>query len=260
MEISIAGMVASVVIMALLLGAFYVLRVKWLSSVVVAFVRMCVQMGLVALCLWWLFREDKLWLNALAALLMTGIGSAYVVNRAHLRQRLMFFPVFVAMLVSVMLLSICLLVLVLHADNWLAAQRVLPVCAYLLTVNIGINERSLREYFNSLYRFPSTYYYNIGNGKPWLVAVVPFLRRTLERTFLSPIRHVTVMGALALPVLLSGMLMAGWPPLQSCGVTVAFVVAGLLSALLTLFLSVVLSHKLVIDQRGNLRKAIKTNQ
>lgn len=260
MEVGIGGIIASIVFMALMLGAFYVFRVKWLSSAILAIVRMCVQMGLVALCLWWLFREDRLWLNALAVLIMTGIGSAYVVNRAHLRPRLMLFPVVVAMLVSVALLSICLLGLVLRADNWMAAHWILPVSAYLLTVNIWVNERSLREYFNSLYRFSSTYYYNIGNGTSWLIAVVPFLRRTIQRTFLSPLRRIAVMGALGLPVLLSSMLMAGWPPLQGCCVTVAFVAAGLLSALLTLLLSVVLSHKLVIDQRGNLQKAIKANQ
>lgn len=260
MEVNIGGMIVIVVLVALLLGTFYVLRVKWLSSAMVAVVRGCVQMGLVAVCLWWLFRMDNSWLNALAVLLMAGICSAYVVNKAYLRQRLMFIPVLIAMLVSVALLSICLLGLVLRADHWMAARWILPVSAYLLTVNIWVNERALREYFSSLYRFSSTYYYCIGNGASWLVAVAPFLRRTLERTFLRPIRHIAVMGALGLPVLLSGLLIAGWSPLQACGVTVAFVVGGLVSALLTLVLAVVLSHKLVIDRRGNLTKTIRTKQ
>ena len=95
--------------------------------VLMAFARMVVQLALLGLCVWGLYKVDSVWLNLLGLLLLSGASAVVVVQRAHLRAGLMLLPVMAAHLLSVVVVGAWLLLVVLRPGNPLSAQAMVSV-------------------------------------------------------------------------------------------------------------------------------------
>lgn len=252
MNITIVGTLLGLLMAAIPLYVFYVVGAKSLRTLLLSVVRMLTQMAFASFYLYWLYGHANGWLAALWLLLMVLLTVVLVLPRSRLRPKLMFLPVTGSLLMSTLIVGFYLLTAVLRVDDALSVRWLVPVMGTLLAIEGETCPLLLREYFVGLKRFSSTYYYHLGNGKPWWQAVMPMLRRSFERGFVRLTRQMAPAGLLLLPLLLTGQLLGGVDVLSAAAATVMLILGGLCASVQTLLFVVVVSHRFFIDKRGKL--------
>ena len=257
MNITVLGIILGLLPALLPLYVLYALGAKSFRPMAIGAVRMVVQLALVALYLFWLFKADSVWLSALWLLVMVLVAVALTLPRARLRPRLMLLPVAASVLVSTLVVGFYLLLAVVQADDVLAVRWLVPVMGALLAIESETCPLVLREYFVGLSRFSSTYYFHLGNGYPWWKAVMPMLSRAFDRGLMRMASRMTITGLVMLPLLLTGLLLGGADVLSAVVATAAILFGGLCASVLTVVLVIIVSHRLIIDKRGKLSDVVR---
>lgn len=232
---------------------FWRFRTGLLSSAVLSTVRMTIQLLLIGMYLRFLFKWDNAWVNVLWMVLMAVIASHTAVSRTALRRRVLFVPVFVGLLVTVLLVSLYFLGVVMGVGDVFAARYFIPVVGVLFGNMLTVNVMALNVYYSDLQREQQMYYYLLGNGATRFEAVLPFLRSAVTKSFSPCIANMAVLGIVSFPGTMIGQILGGSMPEVAIKyqlmISVITVVASMLSLVVTLFLSM----RRTFDDFGRLR-------
>lgn len=222
-----------------------------IPRVLMAFARMVVQLALLGLCVWGLYKFDSVWLNLLGLLLLSTVSSVVVVQRAHLRPGLMLLPVTAAHLLSVAVVGAWLLLIVLKPERPLSAQSMVPVMGVLAAHIIPAGIRALSTFYESLRGQSQPYRVQVGNGVGHWRSLRPYLRQSLLAITGPMVSSLSVIGLFALPLLFSGQLLGGVPPLQAAAVVGVLTAGCIAASLLFVLLALLFADRKVFDRRGN---------
>lgn len=251
MSISYLSIVLGLLLLAVPGCLVFLLDRTSIPRVLMAFARMVVQLSLLGVCVWGLYKVGSVWLNLLALLLLSAVSGVVVVQRAHLRPRLMLLPVTAAHLLSVVVVGAWLLLLVLRPERPLSAQALVPVVGVLAAHIIPAGIRALSTFYESLRSQSQPYRVQVGNGVGHWRSLRPFLRQALLAITGPMVSSLSVIGLFALPLLFSGQLLGGVEPLQAAAV-VAVLTAGCIAAsVLFVILALLLADRKAFDRRGN---------
>ena len=234
-------------------GALYLWDKKLLRTFGVAVGRMILQLLVVCLMVWALFRFDSLPLRMGWLVLIACYTAVVVLIRLKLNVRRFLWPVAAAQLVGMLLPGFYLRLAVLPLDQSLYATWFVPVMALLAGHITASQIRGLGTYFSALKTDEQDYEYRRGNGKNHLQALIPFVKRSVQ-TILSPASaNLAVMGLFTLPLLLCGLLLAGMEPLTACVMMLSLTSACVAASVLTLIVSLWLCDSQLFDKFGKLK-------
>ena len=225
-------------LLAIPAGALYLWDKKLLRTFGVAVARMLLQLLVVCLMVWALFRYDSIPLRLGWLVLIACYTAAVVLIRLKLNVRRFLWPVAAAQLVGMLLPGFYLRLAVLPLDQSLYATWFVPVMALLAGHITASQIRGLGTYFTAL---------------KTLQALIPFVKRSVQ-TILSPASaNLAVMGLFTLPLLLCGLLLAGMEPLTACVMMLSLTSACVAASVLTLIVSLWLCDSRLFDKFGKLK-------
>ncbi|MBR3472097.1 MAG: ABC transporter permease [Prevotella sp.] len=257
MDMTIVSTLLGVLLLAFPLYAFYLSGARLVRQSVMALCRMLVQVSLTG-CLVWALDVVNHWSLGVAALLLLSLFAAWMTaRRGRLRRTKMLLPLWLCLFVASLATALYLETVVLRVEHPFDGRWLLAVGGAMLAAATSVLEVSLREYFVGLVRFSSTYYYKVGNGARWYQAVMPIVRRAVERSYRPSLARVSMLGLFVMPFLMSGLLMGGVHVLQAAAATIAIVAGGAFCSMLAFVLVVFVSHRFVIDKRGSLKDCVR---
>ena len=220
-------------ILALLLlliptGALYLLERPQLKSWGIAIARMVVQLSLLCVLVWVLFRFNSLWLNLLWFVAMTVYAAFVVVKRCKQEVATFLFPVSAGMGVGIFLVG-CWLLAVVMKVSVSGAFWFVPVMALLTGHTTAMMIRGLSTYLSALKADEQQYEFLRGNGLAHLKALKPFLRRSLLAVISPTMANISILGLTSMPLLLVGLFLGGLTPWMA-GFLMLSMVAGCIAA------------------------------
>lgn len=244
---------------ALLLAAMsaYILwrvRPSLLTRTATALGRALLLVAFTGLYVGWLYAYDSVWLCLLWLVLMAAVAAVVGAHRVGLRLRLALWPLGCALSASTLVLSLYVLLLVLRPEGAMGARWLVPVAGLLLGSAQEVASVALGEYFKGLAEESQRYEYMLGNGATHREAVMPFVRRAMERAFAPVLRRLGVMGLAALPAAMLGMLMGGMAPMEAAFTLCALLVGGLATAAVASVLALYLADRRGFDPYGRLKR------
>ena len=239
-------------LLAIPAGALYLWDKKLLRTFGVAVARMILQLLVVCLMVWALFRFDSIPLRLGWLVLIACYTAVVVLIRLKLNVRRFLWPVAAAQLVGMLLPGFYLRLAVLPLDHGLYATWFVPVMALLAGHTTASQIRGLGTYFSALKTDEQDYEYRRGNGKNHLQALVPFVKRSVQAILSPASANLTVMGLFTMPLLLCGLLLAGMEPLTACVLMLALTSACVAASVLTLIVSLWLCDSRLFDKFGKL--------
>ena len=239
-------------LLAIPAGALYLWDKKLLRTFGVAVARMILQLLVVCLMVWALFRFDSIPLRLGWLVLIACYTAVVVLIRLKLNVRRFLWPVAAAQLVGMLLPGFYLRLAVLPLDQSLYATWFVPVMALLAGHTTASQIRGLGIYFSALKTDEQDYEYRRGNGKNHLQALVPFVKRSVQAILSPASANLAVMGLFTLPLLLCGLLLAGMEPLTACVLMLALTSACVAASVLTLIVSLWLCDSRLFDKFGKL--------
>lgn len=246
--ISILG----IVVVGLLLGAiiaFYnILDRRLMLRILRVFLYFFVSNVLVALYMWGLQVFEHWWVHLLWILIATVAVSSLLLRKNHLWRNSFLLPVNLGVFLGMTFgMGVSILVLPDHTSLFLPAFVAIESALMLNSVSLALN-----TYIHSLRHTQEHYRYMLANGASHTEAISPSVRRCFRAFLLPVLRLMTSPLIVTPPLLLCGMLLAGYNPLQAVALLLLLTVVLLASGLLTTIVIVFLFNRIIFDRSGKL--------
>jgi len=253
MDISIIGLVAGILLLAIPIYAFYRFGAPLIKQTLVAAARMVVQLLLIGLYLKYLFEWNSWWINLLWVIVMVMVAAFTAQRRTKLKMKIVLMPLCVGFFSAALLIGLYFLVVVLRLGNPFDARYFIPIMGILMGNMLGVNFLGLSTFYEGLRREQSLFRYLLGNGATHLEAVTPFVRRAIEKAFTPCIANMAVMGIVALPGTMTGQILGGSLPGIAVKYQIMIVIITFSSSMFSFMVSLAMSDKKSFDSLGRLK-------
>lgn len=241
-------------LLLLLIPLFYIWKFKTglLQATLVGTVRMIVQLFFIGIYLKYLFILNSPWINLLWVIVMIFVASQTALSRTGLKQKILFIPISIGFLCSVVCIGMYFIGVVLQLENIFNAQYFIPIFGILMGNMLSSNVIALNTYYNGLKREQQLYRYLLGNGATRTEAQAPFIREAIIKSFSPLIANIAVMGLVALPGTMIGQILGGSSPNVAIKYQMMIIVITFTASMLSLMITISLASRKSFDAYGKL--------
>ncbi len=231
-------------------------RVPRTGRVLVAVARMTVQLLLVGLYLQVVFDMDRWWLTMLWLVVMSVAADISVLKGAGLGMRL-FFPRVLAGLVAGAAIPMAYFILVILGEpNLLEPQYVIPISGMILGNCLRASMIGMGRFFRSIDESQEEYLFTLGQGATLHEATRPYMGRAFGEALAPMVETMATIGLVALPGMMTGIMMAGVDPFSAIKYQIAIMIAIFSGTVITVVISVELSMGAAFTGYGMLKKEV----
>ena len=225
-------------------GALYWLERQKIARLCFIIGRMIVQLLVLCLMVWGLFKMNSPWLS-IAWLILLALGMSWLVmKRCEVKSKALMPAVAVGLFVGVFVVGLVL------PGRALDARWFVPVMALLMGHTTSMLIRGLSIYLTALKADEQQYEFLRGNGILHLKALQPFMRRALLAVIQPTFANLKVLALTAMPLLLGGLLLGGLSPLHAFILMLSMVCGCISASVLSLGITILLADKLLFDRFG----------
>lgn len=206
---------SSLVLLCAALSLALSLRVH--RALLVAAVRMVVQLLLVGFILRMIFESSSLWLTLLAAGAMAAAASSEVGARQdyHLPKPWQLFTAGSAIVPSTLIVSVLALTTALRPTPWYDAREALPLTGILLGNVMNAVSLSLNSFFGTVSRERASIEARLALGEGRYAALQGAATRAIRTALIPTINVMSAAGIITLPGIMTGQLLAGMDPIAA---------------------------------------------
>ena len=237
-DISVWGLAAGYLLLIFPLAIALYQRVPILGETGIAIVRMTVQLLFVGFYLQVLFKLNNAWLNVAWVAVMVGVADGSILRSCRLRVRRFALPLFAALLAGTAIPVLVMVGVIVRPGNWFDAQFVIPLAGMVLGNCLRADIIGLKNFYEGIARSEKAYYQSLAGGARLHEAVHPYFREALQAALLPTVASIATIGLVALPGMMTGVILAGAAPLTAIKYQIAIMIAILAGTAITVFLAV----------------------
>ncbi|HZD05149.1 MAG TPA: iron export ABC transporter permease subunit FetB [Longimicrobiales bacterium] len=228
-------------------------RLGLTRDLVVASVRMVVQLLLVGLVLDWVFDARSPWIILGIALLMAALAAVAAVNRTQRRFRGVYWDSLVTILAASFLVTGFALLGVIRADPWFDPQYLIPLLGMLLGNALNGISLGLDRFMEGCARGRGRIESLLALGATRWEAARHEVREAMRVGLIPVVNAMMIMGVVSLPGMMTGQILAGADPGDAVRyqILIMFMIASCVA--LATFGVVGLAYRTLFDHRHRLR-------
>lgn len=238
---------------------FILLKLRLIWSLLIAVLRMIVQLAFVAIYLEYIFKWNHILINVGWVLIMILVANWSILKQSGLKFKIFALFTGMAYLFSV-LFSIITLFIVFDAKSLFSARYLIPIGGMILGNILRGNIVALDRFYHSLRNREEEYIYYIFLGAYRTEALLPFIREALKAAISPFIATVAIMGLVALPGMMTGQILGGASPVVAIQYQVMIMIAIFVTSTLSTLLGILSSILPAFDSHDRLKKHIFTEE
>jgi putative ABC transport system permease protein len=232
-----------------------ILKIRLIKSMVVAFIRMVIQLAFVALYLEYIFKLNNALINMLWILVMIIVANQAILRQSGLRFRVFFLSTFPAYLITIGFIFLTFFI-ILDVHTLFSARYIIPLGGMILGNTLRGNIVALDRFFHSLFTREDEYIYYLSMGASVKEALQPFISEALKASLAPYIATIATLGLVSLPGMMTGQILGGASPLVAIQYQLMIMVAIFITATISTLLVIVFSLGKAIDRFGRLQDHI----
>jgi len=232
------------------------LRVPILKATGIAIVRMTLQLLFVGFYLQVVFRLNNPWLNLAWLLVMVGVADGSILRGCRLSLRRFMVPLFIALLAGTAIPVLAFVGPLLQRPNWLDAQYVIPLAGMVLGNCLRADIIGLKHFYEGILKGEKTYHQSLAEGARLNEAVHPYFRDAIEAALLPTVATMATIGLVALPGMMTGVILGGADPFTAIKYQIAIMIAIFSGTAITVFLAIRLTLKSSFSVYGILNRSV----
>lgn len=231
-------------------------KLKIIKSMLIAVLRMTVQLTLVGLYLEFIFRYDNLWLNLAWVLIMITTAGVTVIRNANLKIRPFLPIIFIGLVTGSMAIVSLFILITIRPTPFYKASYLIPLTGMLLGNCLKGNIISLERFYYSIRKNETEYIGYLMMGATLKEAIIPYLREAIKPAIAPTISSMATLGLVSLPGMMTGQILGGSTPIVAIKYQIAIMIAILTVIIITTTLNILLSLKVAFNNYQVLRKDI----
>jgi len=255
-DIGFSGLALSYLLAIPPLALLLWLRAPVLSRAVIAIARMTVQLLLVGFYLQFLFRLDNPLLTLLWLLVMIGVADVSIIRGCGLRIRRFAAPVACSLLFGTTVPLLIFVGLLLRRDNLMDPQYAIPIAGMIMGNCLRADIIGIRAFYTEIDGARRRYRQQLACGATFHEATRPFVRSAVESALSPTIASMATIGLVALPGMMTGVILGGTAPSVAIKYQIAIMLAIFCGTALTVVTAIHLTLRTAFDPYGNLDTGI----
>ncbi len=233
------------------LAALYYYQTGLVLDTLIAIGRMALQLFLVGLYLEYLFKLDSTLVNIAWVLVMIITATFSVIKRSGLQWKRFFFPVFISIFTSLMLIDVYFILIVVKLNNMFTAMYFIPLTGMLIGNCLQGNIIALTSYYNRLKSEQLMYRWSIANGATRAEALRSFMKDALKKSLNPSIATMAVIGLVSLPGMMTGQILGGSIPTVAIKYQIMIMISIFVAMFLSVFFTIMVANRFVFDEFDN---------
>ena len=232
---------------------FHQLEIKAGQKLVIAVIRMSLQLVMVGFYLGYIFKLNNILVNLLWVVMMLAVANLSVLNQTGLSIKKLGMPIFLGMGISLTLVG-CSFIGVIGLHPFINAQYMIPIIGMLLGNMLRYNIIVLSSFYKSLRERENDYLQFISLGASRNEATKPFMSEAIKNGIMPQIGGIATMGLVTLPGMMTGQILGGSSPNVAIKYQIMLMITIFSSGILNVYLTILFSNSLSFDSLGNFKK------
>lgn len=234
---------------------FLYFRIKLIRQLIVAVVRMVVQLGFVAVYLEYIFKLNNPLVNAMWIVIMILVANQAILRQGGLKFKTFFLSTLPAYFFSVAFIFLTFFI-VLDIRVLFSARYIIPLGGMILGNILRGNIVSMDRFYHSLSKRQDEYIFYITMGASVHEALRPFMAEAIRAAVSPYIATVATMGLVSLPGMMTGQILGGASPLVAILYQIMIMVAIFVTSTVSTTLVMLFSSARAFDGYGRLKQNI----
>lgn len=252
-DIRIIGMIIVYSLLLIPLSIFLKFKINLIKNLLVASLRMTLQLFLVGLYLGYIFELNNIYINFLWLLVMLFIANRHILKSSNLSVSPFLFQSILSTFAGLFIVLLPFIVFVIKPTPLYDARYLIPVGGMILGNFLSVNIVSFTTYVSLLNNNKQELESYFCMGATLREATEPFMRESLKRAITPTITTITTIGLVSLPGMMTGQLLGGSFPMTAIKYQIAIMVAILVAATISVTLNLILITSKMFDKRGNIK-------
>lgn len=237
----------------------FILKTGLLKSLIIAVLRMSVQLILIGVFLKYLFEWNNAWINIAWFLGMIIVATFTVGERSKLNMKIFLTPLLLAFVVVNISILLYFNYFIVGIDNSLLdARYVITIGGMILGNSLQANIIGLGSFYQSVKKDENLYLYRLSLGATKFEALRPFIKNSFVAAINPTIASMATMGIVSLPGMMTGQILGGSLPIVAIKYQIVIMIAITASTVICLISSLLLSYSRAFNYNGKLKKNITT--
>ncbi len=249
-NIGYGGLAAAYILLIIPFAIILYRKVPIFGRTMIAVVRMTVQLLFVGFYLQVVFHLNNPWLNLAWLVVMVGVADATIIRGCRMRVRQFIWPLFLALLAGTAVPVLFFVGPILRRPMLLDAQYVIPIGGMILGNCLRADIIGLKSFYDSIRDRKKAYLQSLAHGANLSEAVRPYFRDAIEASLAPTIASMTTIGLVALPGMMTGVILGGSEPVTAIQYQIAIMIAIFCGTAITVYLAILLSLKSSFDAAG----------
>lgn len=218
------------------------IKLDFNKRMIIAIVRMTIQLSLVGVFLQFVFKLDHPLLNYLYLLMMILVASITTMKSGRLKIKGFMLPIFLAFMIPNTLILLYFNYFVAQLDNVFSAQILIPIGGMLLGNTLNGSILCINNFYTTLKSNSKEYYYALSLSGSRFEALAPYFRSAVFSSVNLTLASMETIGLVALPGMMTGQILGGSIPITAIkyqlAIMLAILIARYFSAILSLIFTI----------------------
>lgn len=224
-DIDLTGMATAYLLLIIPLAILMWKKIPIAGKVLIAVVRMTVQLLLVGLYLQFVFKLDNGWLNIAWIFVMMTVADISIIRNCGLKVRVFAPTIMPALLLGTGIPLFWLIGGVWRRPNLLEAQYLIPIGGMIMGNCMRANIIGLKNFYSSIRNDEKSFRYMLAQGATLREATAPYLVQAFHAAISPTIATMMTVGLVSLPGMMTGVIMGGNDPMLAVKYQIGIMIA-----------------------------------
>jgi putative ABC transport system permease protein len=255
-NISYAAMAILYAVMAVPVLISILLGLGTVKRILIAVLRMTVQLAAMGLYLDYLFRFNNVWVNIGWVLFMITIANITVSRNTGLRTFRLFLTIMLGITVSAFFVVGIFILLAIRPEPLYDARYLIPISGMVIGNCMRANTIALERFFSSVRKNEKEFLTYLLLGATLREAALPYIREAVRPALAPQLATMATLGLVSLPGMMTGQILGGSTPIVAIKYQIGIMVAIFTAIMLTTVINLLLSLKVSFNEHSMLRRDI----
>jgi putative ABC transport system permease protein len=255
-NIGYASMLILYAVMAVPVLISILLKLGTVKQILIAVLRMTVQLAAMGLYLDFLFRFNNLWVNIGWVLVMIAVANITVNRNTGLRTLRLFLTVMLGLTVSSFFVITIFIFIAIRPEPLYDARYLIPISGMVIGNCMRANTIALERFFSSIRKNEKEYLTYLLLGATLREAALPYIRESVRPALAPQLATMATLGLVSLPGMMTGQILGGSTPIVAIKYQIGIMIAIFTAIVLTTVLNLLMSLKIAFNEHAILRRDI----
>lgn len=247
------GIASLVVLLIPVLIVNKLLSIKMNKRILIAVVRMIIQLSLVGLYLQYIFELNNWLLNVGYLALMMFVATLSISKASNLNGRMVYLPIYISLLIPDFLMVLFFNFFVIGLTNVFDARYLITIGGMLLGNGLNGDIIGLNTYYKGIAANRSSVNYDLALGATRFQATKGYFKDAIVASIRPTVASMATIGLVSLPGMMTGQILGGSVPRQAIMYQIAIMLAIFTTSYVNIFMSIVLSQNLMFTPNDQLK-------